>query len=65
MSVVEKDRKKAGKAKKFAEKKAKNIEPPSTSASSKSKEKKSKHETAKEESLPEYVEETPHGEKKS
>lgn len=65
MSVVEKDRKKAEKAKKFAEKKAKTTEPPSASASSKSKEKKSKHETAKEEPLPEYVEETPHGEKKS
>lgn len=65
MSVVEKERKKAEKAKKFTEKKAKTAEKSSTSAPSASKDKKSKHESAKEEPLPEYFEETPPGEKKS
>lgn len=62
---MEKDRKKAGKAKKFADKKAKHTESSSASTPSKSKEKRSKHEAPKEEPLPDYVEETPHGEKKS
>lgn len=65
VSVVEKERKKAEKAKKFAEKQAKSVTGPSAPAASKNKEKKAKQEAAKEEPLPEYVEETPPGEKKS
>lgn len=65
MSVVEKERKKAEKAKKFAEKQAKTVNGPGAPATSKSKEKKAKQEAVKEEPLPEYVEETPPGEKKS
>jgi hypothetical protein len=61
---VEKERKKAEKAKKFAEKKAKTATTATASGVSKTKEKKIKLE-AKEEPLPEYVEETPHGQKKS
>jgi len=61
---VEKERKKAEKAKKFAEKKAKTAATATASGVSKTKEKKNKLE-AKEEPLPEYVEETPHGQKKS
>ena len=66
MLVVEKDRRKAEKDRKFQEKKAaqqlKAINEPQTS---KSKEKKAKQEAAKDEPLPEYVEETTPGEKKS
>ena len=65
MPVVEKERKKAEKAKKFAEKQAKTVNGSAAPAPSKSKEKKAKQEAAKEEPLPEYVEETPLGEKKS
>lgn len=65
VSVVEKERKKAEKAKKFAEKQAKTVNGPALPATSKSKEKKAKQEAAKEEPLPEYVEETLPGEKKS
>ena len=62
--VVEKERKKAEKNKKFAEKQAKTKEKAAApAASSKTKEKKVKAE--KEEPLPEYVEETKPGEKKS
>ena len=63
--VVEKERKKAEKAKKFAEKQAKTASAPTTTASSKTKEKKAQASTQKETPLPEYVEETPPGEKKS
>ena len=61
--AVERERKKAEKAKKFAEKKSKAAE--SVPVSSKAKEKKAKAEAAKEDALPEYLEETPVGEKKS
>ena len=61
--AVERERKKADKAKKFAEKKSKAAE--SAPVSSKAKEKKAKAEAAKEDALPEYLEETPVGEKKS
>ncbi|KAH0562274.1 hypothetical protein GP486_003034 [Trichoglossum hirsutum] len=60
---LEKERKKAEKAKKFAEKQAKNANAATAPTSSKAKEKKSKPET-KEEPLPEFVEETPPGQKK-
>lgn len=60
---MERDRKKAEKAKKFAEKKSKN-EKAAAPAPSKTKEKKSKQNSL-DEPLPEYVEETPPGEKKS
>lgn len=62
---MEKDRKKAEKAKKFAEKKAKTTEVGVGSATSKTKEKKAKQDSSKDEPLAEYVEETPPGEKKS
>lgn len=63
---MEKERKKAEKAKKFAEKKAKTATAPSAApTASKTKEKKAKSDAAKDEPLPEYVEETPPGEKKS
>lgn len=65
VSVVEKERKKADKAKKFAEKQAKTVNSSAAPATSKSKEKKAKQEAVKEEPLPEYVEETPPGVKKS
>ncbi|KZF26102.1 valyl-tRNA synthetase-like protein [Xylona heveae TC161] len=60
---LEKERKKAEKAKKFAEKQAKALNAPTGGAPSKAKEKKAK-DSAKEEALPPYVEETPLGEKK-
>ncbi|KAI9698483.1 MAG: Valine--tRNA ligase, mitochondrial [Candelina mexicana] len=60
---LEKERKKAEKAKKFAEKQNKTLNA-APSAAAKSKEKKAKAEAAKEEPLPEYVEETPSGQKK-
>jgi len=63
--IVEKERKKTEKAKKFAEKQAKTVNGAATPALSKNKEKKAKAESSKEEPLPEYVEETPPGEKKS
>lgn len=63
-AVVEKERKKDEKAKKFAEKQKKTLNA-APAAAAKSKEKKAKAETAKEEPLPEYVEETPPGQKKS
>lgn len=59
---MERDRKKAEKAKKFAEKKLKNEEVVALPAS-KVKEKKSKQNSS-DRPLPEYVEETPPGEKK-
>ena len=58
---VEKERQKAEKARKFAEKQAKK-QNAAAAGPSKTKQKK---EAAKEEVLPEYVEETPKGEKKS
>lgn len=64
-SPVEKERKKAEKVKKFAEKQAKNVNGSATPTTSKTQEKKAKAASAKEEPLPEYVEETPPGEKKS
>lgn len=60
-SAVEKERQKAEKAKKFAEKQAK-LKAAGDAQPSKKKEKK---EVAKEEPLPAYVEETPKGQKKS
>ena len=63
---MEKERKKAEKAKKFAEKQAKTVTGASTiSTTSKTKEKKAKSDGTKDEPLPKYVEETPPGEKKS
>ena len=62
---MEKDRKKAEKAKKFAEKHAKTVNSSATPVLSKTKEKKAKQDSAKDEPLPKYVEETPEGEKKS
>ena len=59
--IVEKERKKAEKMKKFQEKQATK---PAALVPSKTKEKKAKADS-KEEPLPEYVEETPPGEKKS
>ncbi len=64
-SVVERERKKAEKAKKFAEKKAKSADVSTAPAASKRKEKKATQEARKEEPLREYVEETPPGQKKS
>jgi valyl-tRNA synthetase len=64
LSVVEKERKKAEKAKKFAEKQAKTTTAPAA-APSKTKEKKAKTDAAKDEPLPKYMEETPEGQKKS
>jgi hypothetical protein len=64
--IVERERKKAEKAKKFAEKKDKALSKAAAApVSSKGKEKKAKLEAAKEEALPEYKEDTPVGEKKS
>ena len=65
MLIVEKERKKAEKAKKFAEKQAKTASTPASIAPSKTKEKKAQASAQKEAPLPEYVEETPVGEKKS
>lgn len=63
---LDKERKKAEKMKKFAEKKAKNTATPADADGSKNKEKKAKQqEVAKEDKLPEYVEATKPGEKKS
>lgn len=61
--IVEKERVKAEKAKKFAEKQAKLATAQSLTQSSKTSEKKNK--AKNEEQLPEYVEETPKGQKKS
>lgn len=63
--LVEKERKKAEKQKKFDEKKAKTSNAAATTATSKTKEKKAKQGIEKEAPLPEYVEETPPGQKKS
>lgn len=63
--TVEKERKKAEKQKKFDEKKAKTSNATATAAPSKTKEKKAKQGAEKEAPLPEYVEETPPGQKKS
>ena len=66
-STVEKERKKAEKAAKFAEKKAKQTAQAVTGAATgagKGKEKKAKAPKAEEEPLPEYIEDTPVGEKK-
>lgn len=62
---VEKERKRAEKTKKFAKKQAKTVNGSATPTLSKTKEKKAKAASAKEEPLPDYVEETPPGEKKS
>jgi valyl-tRNA synthetase len=62
--AVEKERKKAEKAKKFAEKQAK-IATTAATGPSKSKDKKTKPDAVKVEPLPEYIEETPPGQKKS
>lgn len=62
---VDKERKRAEKAKKFAEKQASSLTQNNTISTSKAKEKKAKQETAKEEHLKEYKEETPPGQKKS
>ena len=64
LPVVEKERKKAEKAKKFADKQAKTLNNAAAPATSKTKEKKAKQETTKDPPLPEYVEETPPGKKK-
>ena len=64
---VEKERKKAEKERKFQEKKAK-IQAASgttTPVEGKGKEKKAKGDKKEDEAIPEYVEETPSGEKKS
>ena len=60
--IVERERKKAEKTKKFTEKQAKTT---SNVTASKGKGKPTKQESAKEVPLPEYVEDTPPGEKKS
>lgn len=62
--AVEKERKKAEKAAKFLEKKAKQAAQAAVPAAGKAKEKKAKAPKAEEEPLPEYVEDTPAGEKK-
>lgn len=62
--TVEKDRKKAEKAAKFLEKKSKQAAQAAVPAAGKGKEKKAKAPKAEEEPLPEYVEDTPVGEKK-
>lgn len=62
--VVEKERKQLEKNKKFAAKKAKAAEPASATTS-KNKEKKAKADAVTEPELPDYVEETPAGQKKS
>ncbi|KAL8811437.1 MAG: hypothetical protein Q9200_001787 [Gallowayella weberi] len=65
LSVVEKERKKAEKQKKFEEKAAKSSDVAATAAPSKTKEKMAKHKAEKGEApLPDYVEETPPGQKK-
>lgn len=64
-AVVEKERKQAEKNAKFAAKKAKAAETASAApTTSKTKEKKGKQDASREESLPDYVEETPPGQKK-
>lgn len=63
--TVEKERKKAEKQKKFDEKKAKTSGSAATAAPSKTKEKKAKQGAEKEAPLPEYVEQTAPGQKKS
>lgn len=64
--VVERDRKKAEKQAKFDAKKKQAASTPAAAISSKNKEKKAKAaEKAAEDVLPEYVEDTPFGEKKS
>ena len=62
--VVEKERKQIEKNKKFAAKKAKAAEPASATTS-RNKEKKAKADAVTEPELPDYVEETPSGQKKS
>lgn len=59
--LVEKERKKAEKLKKFSEKQAKTS---SNATAPKGKGKPAKKESVKDVSLPEYIEETPPGEKK-
>ncbi|KAI9812446.1 MAG: hypothetical protein M1827_004677 [Pycnora praestabilis] len=61
---LEKERKKAEKAKKFSEKQAKTQKAPPGAVPSKNKEKKAKQDAAKEEPLPEYIEETQSGHRK-
>ncbi|KAI4228106.1 MAG: hypothetical protein L6R36_001886 [Xanthoria steineri] len=61
---IEKERKKAEKQKKFDEKKAKTNSTAAGTAPSKTKEKKAKQGAEKEAPLPEYVEDTPPGQKK-
>lgn len=65
-NAVERERKKAEKQAKFDAKKKLSASTPAQPATSKSKEKKAKAaEKTTEEIVPEYVEETPHGERKS
>lgn len=64
-AVVEKERKLAERNAKYAAKKAKAADTAATAATSKTKEKKSKQDASKDEPLPDYVEETPPGQKKS
>ena len=63
--LVEKERKQAEKNAKFAAKKAKAATTPVSQEPSKTKEKRTKTETSVEARLPDYVEETPEGHKKS
>jgi hypothetical protein len=65
ISLVEKERLKAEKTQKFAMKKQLSGAIPAVQATSKTKEKKAKQDASKDPPLPEYVEETPPGEKKS
>ena len=65
IAIVEKERKKAEKDKKFKEKKAKAASSTANVGTSKTKEKKEKLEATKDAPLPDYVEETPFGAKKS
>lgn len=63
--TVEKERKQVEKNAKFAAKKAKAAATPTSQEPSKNKEKKIRSEISAEVQLPEYVEETPEGQKKS
>ena len=63
--LVEKERKQAEKNAKFAAKKAKEAAASTTQLPSRTKEKKSTVEAGAKAALPEYIEETPTGHKKS
>jgi hypothetical protein len=62
---VEKERKKAKKLEKLAEKQSGNVGATNAGAPSKAKERKAKQDAAKDEPAPAYHEETPPGQKKS